>query len=81
MFRCPNTDLDVQGRVADDRSEGTSETYETVNCLACRQVHLVNPTTRVVTIYPTLSTPNIGVALPRTPLHHVLGRLQRLLHK
>jgi hypothetical protein len=35
----------VQGWVADDASEDTRETYETVSCPACRQVHLVNPTT------------------------------------
>jgi hypothetical protein len=44
LFRCPNTGLHVQGWLADDGSEG-AETYETVSCLACRQVHLVNPST------------------------------------
>jgi hypothetical protein len=45
LFRCPNTGCRVQGWRADDGSEDTEETYETVNCHACRQVHLVNPST------------------------------------
>jgi hypothetical protein len=45
LFRCPNTGFRVQGFVADDGSEVGEETYETVSCQACRQVHLVNPTT------------------------------------
>jgi hypothetical protein len=45
LFRCPNTGFRVQGWGADDVSDDARETYETVNCQACRQVHLVNPTT------------------------------------
>jgi hypothetical protein len=45
LFRCPNTGLHVQGWVADNGSEDTRETYETVSCIACRRTHLVNPTT------------------------------------
>ncbi len=45
LFRCPNTGLHVQGWVADDGSEDTDETYETVSCGACLQVHLVSPRT------------------------------------
>jgi hypothetical protein len=45
LFRCPNTGLHVQGWVADDGSVDGRKTYEVVSCLACRQVHLVNPTT------------------------------------
>ena len=46
LFRCPNTGLHVQGWVvADDGSDEPGETYETVNCQACRQMHLVNPRT------------------------------------
>jgi hypothetical protein len=45
LFRCPNTDLHVQGWLADDGSDEPGDTYGTVNCLACRQVHLVNPST------------------------------------
>ena len=45
LFRCPNTGRHVQGWTADDVSEEAGETYETVSCYACRQLHLVNPTT------------------------------------
>jgi hypothetical protein len=44
LFRCPNTGDRVQGWFVDDVS-GDSETYEAVTCLACRQVHMVNPRT------------------------------------
>jgi hypothetical protein len=44
VFLCPNTGDRVQGWFAHDGS-GDSETYQSVTCLACRQVHLVNPKT------------------------------------
>jgi hypothetical protein len=44
VFLCPNIGDRVQGWFADDGS-GDSETYEAVTCLACRQVHMVNPRT------------------------------------
>jgi hypothetical protein len=43
LYRCPNTGFRVQGFVADDVSKGP-ESYEAVTCIACQQVHLVNPT-------------------------------------
>jgi hypothetical protein len=45
LFRCPNTGYRVQGWVSDDGSEDAAETYESVTCYACRQMHLVRPTT------------------------------------
>jgi hypothetical protein len=46
LFRCPNTGLSVQGWFADDGSEnGSNGTYEMVSCLACAQMHFVNPKT------------------------------------
>jgi hypothetical protein len=45
VFLCPNTGQRVQGWFADDESENGGETYQTVNCLACGQVHMVNPKT------------------------------------
>ena len=45
LFRCPNTGLKVQGWVADDPSEGDDNTYESMSCAACAQLHLVNPKT------------------------------------
>jgi len=43
VFLCPNTGDRVQGWFVDNGSD--SETYEVVACLACRQVHMVNPKT------------------------------------
>ena len=45
LFRCPSTGHRVQGWLADNGSVNGDETYEGVNCLACRQVHMVNPKT------------------------------------
>ena len=45
IYRCPNTGMNVQGWVADDPSEGESETYQAVLCTICTQAHLVNPKT------------------------------------
>ena len=55
LFLCPSTGHRVQGwfgtghRVqgwfADNGSENRGETYEEVTCLACKQVHMVNPRT------------------------------------
>jgi hypothetical protein len=45
VFLCPHTGQRVQGWFADDGSENGGDTYEGVNCLACRQVHMVNPKT------------------------------------
>jgi hypothetical protein len=42
IFICPNTAQHVQGWFADDGSDGDGEVYESVTCLACRQLHLVN---------------------------------------
>jgi hypothetical protein len=43
IYRCPNTGLKVQGFVAEEVPD--SETYESITCFACQQVHLVNPAT------------------------------------
>jgi hypothetical protein len=43
VYRCPATGLNVQGFTADDPTE--DETYESVSCTACLQVHMVNPKT------------------------------------
>jgi hypothetical protein len=45
LYRCPNTGLKVQGWIADEPADDDAETYESITCLACAQVHLVNPTT------------------------------------
>jgi hypothetical protein len=43
LFRCPNTGHRVQGWIAEDVSDADENTYQSVTCLACQQVHLVNP--------------------------------------
>jgi hypothetical protein len=45
VFLCPHTGQRVQGWFADDGSENGGDTYEGAICLACRQVHMVNPKT------------------------------------
>jgi hypothetical protein len=45
VYRCPATGLNVQGWFSDAPSDGEGKVYETVRCLACTQVHLVNRST------------------------------------
>jgi hypothetical protein len=45
LYRCPITGSNVQGFVADDPTAGDYETFEPVTCLACTQLHYVNPKT------------------------------------
>ena len=44
LYRCPNTGSRVQGYVAEEVPDDTNA-YKSITCLACRQVHLVNPAT------------------------------------
>jgi hypothetical protein len=43
LYRCPNTGKTVQGFSAEEVSD--DNTFTPIECLACRQVHLVNSTT------------------------------------
>ena len=43
LFRCPTTKLTVQGTSEDDVPDDDGERYVEQECLACRQLHLVNP--------------------------------------
>jgi hypothetical protein len=46
IYRCPNTGFRVQGLAPDDdRSEGPDDTFVGIFCLACGQMHFVNPKT------------------------------------
>jgi hypothetical protein len=45
LYRCPTSGLNVQGWFADEVGDEDETTYETVTCLACSQVHLVNRST------------------------------------
>jgi hypothetical protein len=43
LYRCPNTGYRIQGFVAEEVSD--DQTYVSVTCIMCRQLHLVNPST------------------------------------
>jgi hypothetical protein len=43
LFRCPNTGHHVQGWIAEDVFDTDEDSYQSVACLACQKVHLVNP--------------------------------------
>jgi len=45
LYRCPNTGQHVQGWSAEEVPANDASIYETVTCIACQQVHLVNPAT------------------------------------
>ena len=45
IYRCPATGLNVQGWIADAGPAREAETYCALRCIACRQMHLVNPST------------------------------------
>jgi hypothetical protein len=47
LFCCPNTGQHVHGWL-EDESESEGDTYQTVTCLACQLVHLVNARGRVL---------------------------------
>jgi hypothetical protein len=47
IYRCPTTGYRVQGFASEDVVED-HHVYEPVTCLACRQIHHVNPTTGAV---------------------------------
>ena len=44
LYRCPNTGRMVQGLIAEE-VETDSDTFESVECLACTRLHFVNPNT------------------------------------
>jgi hypothetical protein len=45
IFRCPTTGANVQGWIADDVSDNDPSFYQSVECLACAQLHFVNAKT------------------------------------
>jgi hypothetical protein len=44
LYRCPNTGFRVQG-YSPEQTADDEHSYESVTCIMCRQVHLVNPNT------------------------------------
>jgi len=59
LYRCPTTGMNVQGWIAEDVAAGTvrKDTYFSIDCLACKQAHLVNPSTGHVAGSTTSSSP------------------------
>jgi hypothetical protein len=45
IYRCPTRGLNVQGWFADEPPANETDSYETVKCLACNQMQLVNRAT------------------------------------
>ena len=45
LYRCPNTDKNVQNWIAEEASSEHADTYLPVQCHACRQLHYVSPAT------------------------------------
>jgi hypothetical protein len=44
LYRCPNTGFQIQSYSPEQTLDDDSA-YETVTCLVCQRVHLVNPAT------------------------------------
>jgi hypothetical protein len=51
LFRCPNQGIHVTAWRADDAGNG-DDTYESVTCTACRQLHFINPKSGKLVIVP-----------------------------
>ena len=47
-FRCPTREMHTQAWIADDIQAGSENEYITVDCIACRGIHLINPRTAKV---------------------------------
>ena len=47
-FRCPTREMHTQAWIADDIQAGSENEYLTVDCIACRGIHLINPRTAEV---------------------------------
>jgi hypothetical protein len=47
-FRCPTREMHTQAWIADDFQAGSENEYLTVDCIACRGIHLINPRTAEV---------------------------------
>ena len=45
VFLCPNVGVHVQGWFAGDGTADNDQSYESVACLACQQLHFVNKAT------------------------------------
>jgi hypothetical protein len=42
LYRCPNTGRTVQGWSGDEITDDDDDAYQSVECLACTRLHLIN---------------------------------------
>jgi hypothetical protein len=64
VFRCPSMDLDVHGWLAEG-PPADEKLYLAMECIHCRQVHLLNAKTgKVVTAAPPLICRECGTPMP-----------------
>jgi hypothetical protein len=42
LYQCPNTGQIVQGWSAEEVGDQDDDTYQSIDCLACTRVHLIN---------------------------------------
>jgi predicted RNA-binding Zn-ribbon protein involved in translation (DUF1610 family) len=45
IYKCPNTGFRVQGWLAEMVPPDEGQTYETIECVACGRMHLINRST------------------------------------
>jgi hypothetical protein len=45
LYRCPVTGLKVQGWTSDEGSDQHPNTYQSLQCTVCRQIHFIDPRT------------------------------------
>jgi len=45
LYRCPLTGYEVQGFIADSPTEKNGHVYESLTCVVCKRIHLVDPKT------------------------------------
>jgi hypothetical protein len=49
VYRCPTTEMHTHAWIADEVQQRSGENeFVTVECIACRRVHLINPRTAIV---------------------------------
>jgi hypothetical protein len=48
LFKCPRTGHNVQALIAEETTSSGVTRYETVSCLACSGIHLIDPIGRNV---------------------------------
>lgn len=78
LFVCPETGMQVEGRLAEPLHKHTHASYEAVECPSCRGIHLVNPPTG-----RTLDAKASDAQSPmlQMPMHHQAVEQQHLVQQ